>query len=247
MQTLFISDLHLCNERPEKLTLFKKLLCGPARKANALYILGDLFETWAGDDDNTPPYPDIISELAGFTAAGTHLYIMRGNRDYLLGQDFAGKIGGQLINDPTIIELYGKKTLLMHGDTLCTKDIGYQFYRRLVNNTFAIKLFLAIPFFLRVKIWNGIRDIIRKIARNKSPYMTDVHQPAVEDIMRYYGVFELIHGHTHRQAIHEFTLNGQLARRLVLGDWYEGDCILVSDGTGLHMMRIQEYLDRDKR
>ncbi|MBM2830577.1 MAG: UDP-2,3-diacylglucosamine hydrolase [Gammaproteobacteria bacterium] len=241
--TLFISDLHLCNERPEKLTLFKKLLRGPARRADALYILGDLFEAWAGDDDNTPPHPEIISELAEYTASGACLYIMRGNRDYLLGRDFAVKSGGLLINDPATIELGGKKTLLMHGDTLCTKDIKYQIYRRIVNNLIAIRLFLVIPFFLRVKIWHGIRNITRKTTLNKSPYIIDVHQPAVEQAMLQHGVSELIHGHTHKQAIHEFILNGQMARRFVLGDWYAGDCVLVSDVRGLRMMRIQDYLN----
>ncbi|MBI4006634.1 MAG: UDP-2,3-diacylglucosamine diphosphatase [Gammaproteobacteria bacterium] len=245
MHTLFISDLHLCNERPEKLTLFKKLLRGPARKADALYILGDLFEAWAGDDDDTPPHPEIISELAEYTAAGARLYIMRGNRDYLLGQDFAAKTGGHLIDDPAIIKLGGKKTLLMHGDTLCTGDVKYQIYRRIVNNAITIKLFLAMPFSLRAKIWHGIRNLTRKTTQNKSPYIMDVHQPAVAKAMLRNGVFDLIHGHTHKQAIHEFALNGQTARRFVLGDWYERDCVLVADNRGLRLLGVQDYLNSD--
>jgi UDP-2,3-diacylglucosamine hydrolase len=242
METLFISDLHLSSERPDKLALFKALLQGPARQANALYILGDLFEAWAGDDDDTPPHPEIVSELAAYTQSGAHFYIMRGNRDYLLGQRFAQETGGKFINDPSIIELNGKKVLLMHGDTLCTRDVLYQIYRLIVNNSVSIRLFKMIPFSLRKKIWHGFRKLIHKTTQNKSPYIIDVHQPAVERIMTRHGVFELIHGHTHKQAKHEFILNGQPATRTVLGDWYDSDCILVADQNGMQMIRIQDYL-----
>ena len=149
MHTLFISDLHLCQERPDKLELFRRLLRGKARQAGALYILGDLFEAWAGDDDNTPPHQAIISELAEFSRSGTPLYFMRGNRDFLAGRDFARKTGAELIEDPTAIMLGEQKTLLMHGDTLCTGDTSYQLYRKLVNNPVTRRLFLCLPFFIR--------------------------------------------------------------------------------------------------
>ncbi len=242
MQTLFISDLHLTAERPDKLELFKKLLHGHALKADALYILGDLFEAWAGDDDKTPPHPEIISELSEFTLAGGRLYLMRGNRDYLTGQRFAQETGGQLIEDPALIQLYGTKTLLMHGDTLCTSDIKYQIFRRVVNNRFSIGLFLLLPYSLRQKIWHGIRNITRKTTARKLPYIIDVHQPTVEKIMLQSGVFNLIHGHTHHEAIHEFELNGRTAFRYVLSDWYRKDGVLVADKSGLRMMRVEEYL-----
>ena len=242
MQTLFISDLHLSDERPDKLILFKRLLCGPALNADALYILGDLFEAWAGDDDRTPPHPEIISALSEFTLAGGRLYLMRGNRDYLTGQQFAQETGGQLIEDPALIELYGIKTLIMHGDTLCTSDCKYQIFRRVVNNRFSIGLFLLLPYPLRHKIWHGIRNITRKTTARKLPDIVDVHQPAVEKIMSQYGVFNLIHGHTHHAAIHEFELNGQTASRYVLSDWYRKDGVLVADKSGLRMMRVDDYL-----
>lgn len=243
MKTLFISDLHLSSERPEKLALFKALLQSPARKARALYILGDLFEGWAGDDDDTPPHSEIISELASYTQSGAKLYIMRGNRDHLLGKRFAHETGVEFIQDPTLIELNGKKTLLMHGDTLCTKDVMYQIFRRFFNNPVSIKLSMAVPYRMRKKIWHGVHNLSHKTKQEKAPYIVDVHQPAVEKIMLQYNVFDLIHGHTHKQAIHKFNLNDQPAKRLVLGDWYENDCVLVADSDGMHMMRIQNYLD----
>ena len=242
MQTLFVSDLHLSAERPGKLELFKKLLRGPALNADALYILGDLFETWAGDDDRTPPHPEIISELSEFTLAGGCLYLMRGNRDYLTGQQFAQETGGQLIEDPALIDLYGTKTLLMHGDTLCTGDIKYQIFRRVVNNRFSIGLFLLFPYSVRQKIWHGIRNVTRRTTARKLPYIIDVHQPAVERIMLQYGVFNLIHGHTHLEAVHEFELNGRTALRYVLSDWYRKDGVLVADKSRLRMMRVEEFI-----
>ena len=245
MSVLFISDLHLCDERPDKLELFKALLRGPARTAGALYILGDLFEAWAGDDDRTPPHPEITAALAGFSRAGGRLFLMRGNRDYLLGREFSHATGAQLIDDETAIILHGRKTLLMHGDTLCTKDVKYQLYRRLVNNRLAIKLFLSVPFSIRHRIWHGLRDITRRTSTRKAPYIIDAQQTAVEKTMQRHGVLDLIHGHTHRQGVHDFLLGGRPARRYVLGDWYESDCVLVADANGLRMWGVGDYLDGD--
>ena len=245
MHTLFISDLHLSNERPDKIGLFKKLLEGPARKADALYILGDLFETWAGDDDDTPPHPDIISTLAGYTGSGHKLFVMRGNRDYLMGKDFVHKTGATSLPDQIVIDLYGSKTLLMHGDTLCTKDVKYQVFRRLFNNPFAIKLFLLVPFSIRQKIWHGVRNLTRKTTARKSPYIIDVFPPEVEKVMLASKVNILIHGHTHHEAIHEFELRGTRSRRYVLGDWYDKDSVLVANKNRLQLMRVEQYLVGD--
>jgi UDP-2,3-diacylglucosamine hydrolase len=244
MQTLFISDLHLSDERPDKINLFKRLLRGPALDAEALYILGDLFEAWAGDDDITPPHPEVIAELSEFTLAGGRLYLMRGNRDYLMGEQFAHKTGGQLIADPTLIDLYGTKTLIMHGDTLCTSDIKYQVFRRIINNRFSIGQFLLLPYSLRQKIWHGIRNITRKTTVRKPHYIIDVSQSAVEKVMIKYDVLTLIHGHTHHEAVHEFELNGYTAQRYVLSDWYKKDGVLIADNSGLRMMRVEEYLQQ---
>jgi len=245
MHTLFISDLHLCQERPDKLELFKRLLRGKARQSKALYILGDLFEAWAGDDDNTPPHQAIISELAEFSRTGTPLYVMRGNRDFLIGRDFARKTGGELIEDPTAIMLDERKTLLMHGDTLCTSDTSYQLYRKLANNRVSIGLFMYLPFFIRKRLWHGVRHLTKKSTRQKPPEIVDVQQVAVESVMRKYGVLTLIHGHTHREGVHPFKIDGEIAIRYVLGDWYEKDSILVANENELRLFRIGEYLDEN--
>lgn len=241
MTTLFISDLHLCAERPEKLELFKKLLRGPARKAESLYILGDLFETWAGDDDITLPHEEIISELSDYSESSHTFYIMRGNRDYLMSRQFTEKTGGQLLNDETLITLNGERILLMHGDTLCTEDVKYQVLRRVINNVISRKFFMCCPYNLRVKVWHKIRNATKKLAEN-SGYLIDVYQPTIEKMMMKYDTLRLIHGHTHRQAVHEFKLNKQDATRIVLGDWIKGDSVLVADDNDFRLVGVDEYL-----
>ena len=246
MPTLFISDLHLCNERPDKVVLFKRLLEHAAKNADAVYILGDLFEAWAGDDDTTPPHKEIISALTEFTRSGKPLYLMRGNRDFLLGKTFNKNTGVFPIEDPTVIDLYGNKILLMHGDTLCTKDVKYQIYRHVVNNPASINIFLLIPFSFRQKIWHGIRNITRKTTARKSPYIVDVYQPTVEKVMLENNVQILIHGHTHHEGIHEFEMHGKKAMRYVLGDWYNKDSVLIADKNNLQLMRVEEYLKNNQ-
>lgn len=242
MTTLFISDLHLCAERPEKLELFKKLLRGPARKAESLYILGDLFEAWAGDDDITQPHEEIISELADYSKSGHTFFIMRGNRDYLMGRQFTEKTGGQLLNDETLITLNGERILLMHGDTLCTEDVKYQVFRRVINNVISRNFFMCFPYNLRMKVWHKIRNAAKNSAENNSGYLIDVYQPTIEKMMMKYDTLRLIHGHTHRQAVHEFKLNGQNATRTVLGEWIKGDSVLVADDNDFRLVGVDEYL-----
>lgn len=242
MTILFISDLHLCAERPQKLELFKQLLRGSARKAESLYILGDLFEAWAGDDDRTPPHDEIIRELTDYTQSGHKLFLMRGNRDYLMGRQFAQITGGQLLDDEFEIALNGEKVLLMHGDTLCTEDVKYQIFRRIINNVFSRNVFMYFPYALRTKIWHKIRHATKKSSQKKPETLVDVYQPTVEKKMKQHGVLSLIHGHTHRQGIHQFKINGQDAKRIVLGDWYQDDSILVSNEAGLRLLGVEEYL-----
>jgi UDP-2,3-diacylglucosamine hydrolase len=242
--TLFISDLHLCAERPQKLALLKKLLRGPAKNADSLYILGDLFEAWAGDDDITPPHEEIINELADYTKSGSKLYIMRGNRDYLISQKFADKTGGQLLDDETPITLNGEKVLLMHGDTLCMEDVKYQIFRGIVNNAYSRNIFMCFPYSLRTRVWHKIRSATKKSAQKKSEYLIDVSQDAVEKVMKKHDVLFLIHGHTHRQAVHEFKLDGKDATRIVLGDWIQEDSVLVSNKDGFSLLGVEEYLSQ---
>ena len=247
METLFIADLHLSAERPEKVNLFKCLLRGPAREAAALYILGDLFEAWAGDDDHAPPHQEVVTALADYTRFGCKLYIMRGNRDFLLGQQFGQMTGGQVIGDETVVTLNGENILLMHGDTLCTEDLPYQLFRYTFNNVFSRYVFMLLPLVVRTKIWHGVRAVVKKTEPEATQYSIDVCQASVDKVMQKYQVALLIHGHTHRQAVHQFTLRGKTATRIVLGDWYQRDSILVMNEQGPTLMEVTEYLGRAKQ
>ena len=243
MDTLFISDLHLHNDRPEKIVLFRQLLKSAADHGQTIYILGDLFEAWAGDDDVTPPHQEIIDALAGFTASGHRLFFMRGNRDYLAGKRFTKKTGASLINDPALIEIMGKKVLLMHGDTLCSLDKAYQIFRKLVNNPVSINLFLLLPFRLRHMIWHGLRNITKKNTLYKSKYITDVYQPVVEKVMLDHEVNILIHGHTHKPDVHGFLLFNNPSYRYVLGDWYNNPVLLAAGEQGFRLLEVRQYLE----
>lgn len=242
MATLFISDLHLSNERPLKLELFLQFMLGPAQRAEALYILGDLIEVWAGDDDPTPPHPWLVETLQAYTAAGGRLYVMRGNRDFLMGERFCTETGATLLTDPGVIDLGGRRTLVMHGDLLCTQDKTYQYYRRVVQSAAFQKCFLLIPLGLRLAIAHGFRRLTRNMSRDKPDNLTDVDQKTVESCMRDHDVQLLIHGHTHRPGIHDFELEGKPARRIVLGDWYEQDSVLISDERGERLVRVGDLL-----
>lgn len=242
MTTLFVSDLHLSDERPAQLELFRQFMTGPARQADALYILGDLIEVWAGDDDRTPPHPLLIEILHDFTSDGGRLYVMRGNRDFLMGERFCNETGARMLDDPSIIELYGRNVLIMHGDLLCTQDVGYQRYRRLVHSALFRKLFLAIPALLRVRIAHGFRRFTQRLSRGKPSMITDVDQQTVESVMQQHGVQLLIHGHTHRPGMHDFRINDRDCRRIVIGDWYEQDSVLISDDQGERLVRVRELL-----
>jgi len=230
MSTLFISDLHLSTERPAITALFLDFLHTRARQAEALYILGDLFEYWIGDDVATlPEYRPLIDGLRELTAAGVPVYVMHGNRDFLLGDGFAQQTGCRLIPDPTLVSLYGENVLLMHGDTLCTDDVAYLKFREMVRNPDWVKMFLGKSVAERVAIVRDYREISKTATATKKPEIMDVNPLAVEAAMRQHGVRHLIHGHTHRPAQHDLQLDGQRARRTVLGDWYDQGSVLVCD------------------
>lgn len=244
MDTLFISDIHLTQERPEKLRLFIEFLhCPAARQAAAVYILGDLFEYfWLGNDDHTPPVTRVLKEITDFTRSSTRLFFIRGNRELVMDRGFESLTGCIMLDDMTVIELDGEQVLLCHGDVLCTRDVKYQWYRRFMELRFIRQLFLNLPYGLRSLLVNGLRPLMRRSADRKPPEIIDVEQEAVEAAMRRHGVREIIHGHTHRPAVHRFKLDGRDASRYVLGDWYREDSVLVCNAGGKQLLRIDELL-----
>ena len=231
MTTLFISDLHLDGSRPEITALFLKFLHEEAAKASSLYILGDFFEVWIGDDDGDPHHASVMAGLRALTAAGVPVYLMHGNRDFLIGRKFAQRTGVRLLADPTVMDLGGSPTLLTHGDTLCIDDRQYQRARRLMRNPLVQGVYLALPLSLRRRIAAYARAKSRKDTAAKAEYIMDVNPQAVESVMTRHGVTRLIHGHTHRPAVHRFkSADGEAMERIVLGDWYEQSSILRWDG-----------------
>jgi len=231
--TLFISDLHLTAARPLINELFFDFLEREARAADALYILGDFLEYWIGDDALTQvEYRPIAENLHALTAAGTPVYLMRGNRDFLLGSGFEQETACRLIDDPTVIDLYGTRVLLMHGDTLCTDDVDYLAFRKMTRAEPWQRDFLAKPIQDRDNIARGHRELSRQSTAQKAPEIMDVTQGAVVAAMRQHGVRHLIHGHTHRPGEHVFDLDGKPARRTVLGDWYRHGSVLRCSPTG---------------
>ncbi|MFL6650766.1 MAG: UDP-2,3-diacylglucosamine diphosphatase [Sulfurifustaceae bacterium] len=239
MTTLFISDLHLTAARPAINELFFDFLVREARGAEALYILGDFFEYWIGDDAvEQAEYQPIVARLRAVVDAGTPTYFMHGNRDFLVGERFARASGCRLLPDPTRIDLYDTPTLLMHGDTLCLDDVGYLAFRKMVRDERWQRDFLAKPLAERERIARGAREESQRSTAQKAAEIMDVTPAAVADAMRTHGVRQLIHGHTHRPAEHVFDLDGAPARRIVLGDWYEHGSVLRCDATGCKLERM---------
>lgn len=231
MSTLFISDLHLSGERENITELFISFLEQRASNADALYILGDLFEYWLGDDFIKPDYLQSISKMKQLADSGLPLYVMHGNRDFLMTDKFAELSGTTLLNDPTIIDLYGTPTLLMHGDTLCSDDVEYQKFRKMVRAPAFKADFLSKSIEERLAVAAKYREISKTETASKTMDIMDVNQLAVEASMQEHNVTQLIHGHTHRPAIHHFKMNEQDMKRIVLGDWFEQGSVLVCDKT----------------
>ncbi len=216
---LFISDLHISLEKPEITRRFLSFLGDKAPKAAAVYILGDLFDAWIGDDDPTPPNNTIRKQLKQLTDSGTPVYLQQGNRDFLLGKQFAEATGVTLIDEYAVIDLHGTPTLLTHGDLLCTDDLPYQAFRAKSHTPEWQQAVLSKPLFLRLLAarWYRLRSFFHK--RKKSQDIMDVNQDTVINIMRERQCLRLIHGHTHRPAVHDFTIDGQAAQRFVLAAW----------------------------
>ncbi|EHM42745.1 MULTISPECIES: UDP-2,3-diacylglucosamine diphosphatase [Hafnia] len=230
MRTLFIADLHLSEQEPAITAGFLRFLQREAYQADALYILGDFFEYWIGDDDPQPLHREIASALHDLTNSGVPCYFIHGNRDFLIGKRFAQECGMTLLPQEKRLSLYGHPILIMHGDTLCTDDVDYQRYRRKVNNPFIQKLFSWLPLRTRLNIAAKMRDRSQMTNDGKSEAIMDVNQQAVIEALERNQAEWLIHGHTHRPAIHNVDMpNGEQAKRAVLGAWhYQGSMISVT-------------------
>jgi UDP-2,3-diacylglucosamine hydrolase len=219
--SLFISDLHLTEERPEANERFFSFIEESASRAGSLYILGDLFEYWIGDDDLQAPFHAVIAGfLRRLSDSGVAVHLMHGNRDFLMAQAFAGATGANLVADPTVLELGGVRTLLMHGDTLCTDDADYQDWRRVARSAAWQREFLARPLEERRRIIFELRERSRDAIRRKTPEIMDVNPAAVRKAFQDHDATRLIHGHTHRPGHHFHEIDGRRCERWVLPDWY---------------------------
>jgi UDP-2,3-diacylglucosamine hydrolase len=236
-RTLFVADLHLADERPLASGRFFHFLEAVAAGADALYILGDLFEYWVGDDDlETPVVRQTAERVSVLTATGTAVYFMHGNRDFLLARRYADLCGMSLLDDPTVIELYGTRTLLAHGDALCTDDTGYQRFRKLVRQPLIKKTLLALPLALRHAMARSARSGSER-AKSGKPYdIMDVNPGAVSAMFRQSGAARMIHGHTHRPARHSLHVDGKPRERWVLPDWYGEGGYLTCTAEGCELL-----------
>lgn len=240
MKALFISDLHLSEDTPATLAAFDALLAGPARGVDELYILGDLFEYWAGDDDDTPLSRHVAAGLKELADEGIHIFFLAGNRDFLIGEAYAAAAGMRLLAEPTEIKLGGQRVLLSHGDTLCTDDRAYQDYRTMVRAPAWQAGFLAKPLAERRAFIDHLRLRSQQAKSEKSMEIMDVSAASVEDMLRAHGHPTLIHGHTHRPARHVHHVDGRECVRWVLPDWH-GDApyLMWDESHGFMTGRVQ--------
>ena len=238
MTALVISDLHLDAARPEIAAQFGAFLAGEARQARALYILGDLFESWIGDDDPDPHKRAVIEALAHLSASGVALYFMYGNRDFLYGERFCRETGGVLLTDPTIVEYAGHRALLMHGDALCTDDTPYQKLRALVRDARWQRRFLALPMATREALGRAARSGSQTHTSTQGTMLMDVNAESVATVFRAAGVDTLVHGHTHRPGVYAHEVDGRPRTRIVTGDWYAQGSVLRWDTAGLTLASL---------
>ena len=232
METLFVSDLHLDSSRPEATAAFLRFLASAAHDADTLYILGDLFEYWVGDDDPNPHHRKIIAALAELTSSGTRCFAMHGNRDFMLGERFATETGVVLLHDPTLIYVEGCTVLISHGDLLCTDDVSYQRFRKIARSPWLQRVINALPLGIRHRLAATTRQRSAVAYEHKAEAILDVNQLAVEKWLQEYQTHIILHGHTHRPAVHEFEVAQHAYKRIVLGDWYTQGSVLRWDNDG---------------
>jgi UDP-2,3-diacylglucosamine hydrolase len=239
--TLFISDLHLDGARPDISAQFLDFLEREARGAEALYILGDLFEAWIGDDDPDPDKRRVIAGLRAVTSAGVPSFLIHGNRDFLIGKRFCRETGIELLADGTVIDVYGRRVLLMHGDLLCTDDHAYQRLRRIVRNPVVQFVMRRLTLRQRQRLAERMRAGSKEHIASMdmaAPEIMDVNQDEVRRTFARFGVDCIIHGHTHRPAVHEMQIDGHEAVRIVLGDWYEQGSVLRWNPQGFDLAKL---------
>lgn len=232
---LLISDLHLEEQRPDITRAFLALLDGRARAAESLYILGDFFEAWIGDDAMSPFQLSICKALRALSDSGTQIFLMHGNRDFMIGQAFCKAAGCTLLKDPSVVQLNGEPVLLMHGDSLCTRDEAYMRMRRYLRNPLTLWVLRHLPLGTRHKLARKLRNESRAQTRMKANDIVDVTAEEIPRIMAQYGVRTLIHGHTHRPAIHKLLVGNDAAKRIVLGDWDRQGWALQVDEQGFQL------------
>ena len=233
---LFASDVHLSAHRPGAVAAFAEFLAGPVRQADRLYLLGDVFDLWLGDDDGRAPHPEVEAALAETVAAGVPVDLIRGNHDFLLGDTFAGRTGCRLVDEPLVIEAMDERAVLLHGDTLCTRDVDYQAFRRYARDPGNQRAFLARPIEERAREAAKIRATSSSRTRLKPEDIMDVTGDEVVRVLSECGATRMIHGHTHRPAVHELELATGPATRIVLGDWYDRGTVLVWDEAGCRLV-----------
>ena len=222
MSSLFLSDLHLEESRPDALQWLRAFLEGPAHEAEAIYILGDLFEYWIGDDAPPPAARELAGRIAALDEAGIPCHFIHGNRDFLLGKAYANAAKLRLLPESVVVDLYGRRTLLLHGDTLCTDDVEYQAFRRQARDPAWQAAVLALPVEQRLRMAREARDASRQHTGSTAMAIMDVNEAAVREAFLEHGVQHMIHGHTHRPAVHRHDLgDGTQGERIVLADWYD--------------------------
>jgi UDP-2,3-diacylglucosamine hydrolase len=245
MTTLFISDLHLDAERPAVTALFGAFMQRQAMAADALYILGDLFEAWVGDDDPSETGAYVAARIREVADAGVPVFFIRGNRDFLLGDTFARRAGMRILPDPAVVMLYGKQAIVMHGDLLCTTDTAYQAFRAQTRHPAWQAQFLAQPLAARLAFAAQARAAsaahqggLKRDDKAQFETLTDVAPETVDATLARFGIDTLIHGHTHRPAIHDLSVGGRACRRIVLGDWYEQGSVLRVEPDGMALEKL---------
>jgi UDP-2,3-diacylglucosamine hydrolase len=236
--TLFISDLHIDASRPAIVRQFLDFLEHEAARAEALYILGDLFESWIGDDAADSAQIAAISGIRALTSSGVSCFVMHGNRDFLLSERFCRDSGAEILSDPVVVTLYGERILVMHGDALCTDDNAYQRLRATVRDADWQERFLKLPVKARRALAGAARAGSQAHTQGLDYAITDVNGQSVAAALRGSGMATLLHGHTHRPAIHAFEVDGRPCTRIVLGDWYEHGSVLRWDEKGPELVSL---------